>query len=46
MLCIDRTQLPKALRLSRRMWLCVFVAGAVMTGLGTKTIYDYFTQRP
>lgn len=42
MLIIDKTRLPKALRMGKLLWLGVLLAGTVLTYLGILSMIDYF----
>ena len=42
MLWINRTRLPRALRMSRGLWMTTLLAGVVMTALGVQTMFEYF----
>lgn len=42
MLWTDHARLPRALRMSRFLWVVTLIAGIVMTGLGVQTLITYF----
>lgn len=44
MLIIDKTGLPKALRMGKFLWLAVLAAGVVLTYLGVLSLVDYFAN--